>query len=96
MSQAETVPLATRPEAPMRPITYAPVAVEQTQGADGSIVLRSRMPLGPFEAEPREDVPRRGRNCSRARRLRRTRWTGLAQDHLCGGAAAGRRDARRH
>jgi feruloyl-CoA synthase len=48
MSQVETVPPAS-PEAPMRPITYAPVAVEQTRGADGSIVLRSRMPLAPFE-----------------------------------------------
>ena len=33
----------------MRPIAYAPVAVEQTRGADGSIVLRSTTPLEPFE-----------------------------------------------
>ena len=76
----------------MRPITYAPVAVEQTQGADGSIVLRSRMPLGPFEVNLAkmfraavETAPARAVFAERV-------GHGLAQDHLCGSARAGRRD----
>ena len=35
--------------APVRPISFAPALIEQTKAADGSIVLRSKMPLEPFE-----------------------------------------------
>jgi len=35
--------------APIRPISFAPALIEQTKAADGSIVLRSKMPLEPFE-----------------------------------------------
>jgi feruloyl-CoA synthase len=35
--------------APIRPIGFAPVAVEQVKSADGAILLRSKIPLAPFE-----------------------------------------------
>jgi len=35
--------------APIRPIKFAPADIEQTKSADGSILLRSRTPLAPFE-----------------------------------------------
>ena len=37
------------PQAPMRRIAYAPVAVEQIGTRDGAILLRSRTPIEPFE-----------------------------------------------
>ncbi len=35
--------------APLRPISFAPVAIEQSAGPDGATLLRSRTPLAPFE-----------------------------------------------
>lgn len=35
--------------APIRPISFAPVAVEQIKSADGTILLRSKISLEPFE-----------------------------------------------
>src|SRR5437667_45997 len=41
-------PARTSP-APIRPISYAPVSVEQTKRPDGTILLRSRAQLEPYE-----------------------------------------------
>jgi feruloyl-CoA synthase len=48
MSQAASIsPSSAR--APVRPISYAPALVEQIAATDGSILLRSRTPLAPYE-----------------------------------------------
>ena len=47
--QPEAHFISTVAAAPVRPITYAPVAVEQTRRSDGSILLRTKTPLAPFE-----------------------------------------------
>jgi feruloyl-CoA synthase len=40
---------ATPVTAPIRPIAYAPAEVERMESADGTILLRSKIPLAPFE-----------------------------------------------